>query len=96
MNFSAIKPPSAWIPIAMSGAALFTLVFHIARYGMAREADEGSAAHIWQLLMAGQLPVIAFYAVRWIPRDPRRTLWVLGAQVGAAIAALAPVFALGL
>ena len=32
-------------------------------FGMARETDEGAAARIWQLLMAGQVPVVAFYAV---------------------------------
>lgn len=96
MSLSAIKQPSAWIPIAMSLAALVTLLFHIALYGVAREADEGAAAHIWQLLMAGQLPVIAFYAVRWFPRSPGRALWVLAAQGVAALAAVAPVYVLGL
>ena len=96
ISFSAIKQPSAWIPIAMSLAALVTVLSHIALYGVAREADEGAAAHIWQLLMAGQLPVIAFYAVRWFPRAPGRALWVLAAQAGAALAALAPVYMLGL
>jgi hypothetical protein len=95
-KLSAIKQPSAWIPIAMSLAAMVTLVSHIAQYGIAREADEGAAAHIWQLLMAGQLPVIAFYAARWLPRAPGRALWVLAAQGGAALAALAPVYLLGL
>ena len=53
---------------------------------------EGAAAHIWQLLMAGQIPVILFYAVKWLPRTPRTVLQVLEVQVGAALAALAPVY----
>ena len=96
MNLSPIKQPAAWIPIAMSLAALVTVLFHIAIFGAAREADEGAAAHIWQLLMAGQAPIVAFYGLRWLPRAPRRTLQVLGVQAGAALAALAPVYWLGL
>ena len=96
MDVSLVKQPGASIPIAMSFAALVTVVSHVAIFGVAREADEGTAAHIWQLLMAGQVPIVAFYLVKWLPRAPRRTLQVLGVQAGAALAALAPVFWLGL
>jgi hypothetical protein len=94
MNVSPIKQPSAFIPIAMSIAALLTVLYHLARFGIARETDEGAAAHIWQLLMAGQLPVMVFYAVRWLPRAPRTALQILAVQLGAALAALAPVYLL--
>lgn len=53
---------------------------------VAREADEGAAAHIWQLLMAGQLPLVAFYAVRWLPQASARTLKVLAVPAGAGYA----------
>jgi hypothetical protein len=96
MNVLTIKQPSAWIPIAMSLAALFTVLLHIAFFGAAREADEGAAAHIWQLLMAGQVPVIAFYALRSLPQDRVRAAKVLSLQIGAALVALAPVYLLGL
>ena len=96
MNVSPMKQPRASLRRAMSLAALVTVLSHLAIFGIAREADEGASAHIWQLLMAGQLPVVAFYAVKGLPRAPGRTLWVLGVQVGAALAALAPVYALGL
>lgn len=96
MNVSPMKQPSALIPIAMSLAALVTVLYHIAIFGVVRETDEGTAAHIWQLLMAGQVPVVAFYAVKWLPRAPTRTLQVLAVQAAAALAALAPVYWLGL
>ncbi|MDQ6664765.1 MAG: hypothetical protein M3Z23_10265 [Acidobacteriota bacterium] len=96
MNVSPARQPSAFIPIAMSIAALVTVLYHIAMFGIAREADEGAAAHMWQLLMAGQVPVVAFYAVKWLPRAPKTALQVLGVQAGAALAALAPVYWLGL
>jgi len=94
MNFSTVKQPSALIPLAMSCAALAIVLGHIALSGVGREADEGSAAHLWQLLMAGQLPVVAFFAIKWLPRSPRQALLVLALQAGAALAALAPVFLL--
>ena len=95
MNASLIKLPSAFIPIAMSIAALVTVLYHVAMFGIARETDEGAAAHIWQLLMAGQVPVVAFHAVKWLPRAPRTARQVLAVQAGAALAALAPVYWLG-
>jgi hypothetical protein len=94
MNMSLVKQPSALIPLAMSCAALALVLGHIALVGVAREADEGTAAHLWQLLMAGQVPVVAFFAITWLPRSPRQALLVLALQAGAALAALAPVFLL--
>jgi hypothetical protein len=91
-----IKQPSAYVPIAMSLAALATVALHVARFGTAREPDEGAAAHIWQLLMAAQLPIIAFFAIKWLPQAPKEALIVLALQFVAAVAALAPVFLLGL
>jgi len=94
MKFSTVKQPSALIPLAMSCAALAIVLGHLAMSGVGREADEGTAAHLWQLLMAGQLPVVAFFAIKWLPRSPRQALLVLALQAGAALAALAPVFLL--
>jgi hypothetical protein len=91
-----IKRPSAFVPVAMSLAALATVLFHVAKFGVVREPDEGTAAHIWQLLMAGQMPIIAFFAIKWLPRAPKETLAVLAPQIGAVLAALAPVFLLKL
>jgi hypothetical protein len=80
----------------MSGVALAMVLTHIALFGVTREADEGVAAHIWQLLMAGQVPVIAFNAIKWLPREPKQALGVLGVQISAALAAAFPVYWLGL
>jgi cytochrome bd-type quinol oxidase subunit 2 len=91
-----MKRPSAFLPVVMSLAALATVLVHVARFGSAREADEGAAAHVWQLLMAAQLPIIAFFAITWLPRERRAALPVLVLQAATALAALAPVFLLGL
>ena len=89
-----IKRPSAFVPVAMSLAALGIVFVHILIAGTARQADEGTAAHLWQLLMAAQIPIIGFFAIRWLPENPRLALPVLALQAVAAIAALAPVYLL--
>lgn len=91
-----LRKPSAFLPISMSLAALAIVLVHIAVFGPAREADEGTAAHLWQFLMAAQVPIVAFFAIRWLPQNPRAALLVLAMQGGAMLAALAPVFLLGL
>jgi hypothetical protein len=89
-----VKQPSAAIPVAMSLAALVVIFVHIVIAGIAPEPDEGPAAHIWQLLMAAQIPVLLFFAIKWLPRAPRLAVCVLALQVAAIAAAMAPVFLL--
>jgi hypothetical protein len=89
-----VKKPSAVVPIAMSLAALGTVLAQIALAGVARQTDEGAAAHIWQLLIAGQLPVLLFFAIRWLPRRPKQALCVLAVQAAAIIVSIIPVFLL--
>ena len=91
-----LKKPSAFLPILMSLIALAVVLGHVAIFGVVREADEGAAAHIWQLLMAGQLPFIAFFAIRWLPQVPRHAALVLALQAAALLAAAAPVLLLRL
>jgi hypothetical protein len=92
--FSVLKHPSAFLPLAMSLGALAVIAVHLALHGPAPQADEGGAAHLWQLLMAGQVPIVLFFAVRWAPMCPRYALPVLALQVVAAVAAAAPIFLL--
>jgi hypothetical protein len=47
---------------------------------------------MWQILMVGQFPVIAFYAIKWLPTQRKQALLVLGLQLGAALAAIFPVW----
>jgi hypothetical protein len=89
-----LKHPSAFLPVAMSIGALATVLIFVALHGPAPQPDEGAAAHIWQLLMAGQVPIVLFFAIKWVPESPRQAVPILAAQVGAALAAMAPVFLL--
>jgi hypothetical protein len=92
MKISPLKQPSACLPLAMSLAALALVLGHAARFGIVHEADEGTAAHIFQLLMVVQVPIVAFFAIKWLPRAPGPALRVLALQAGAALAAFAAVF----
>lgn len=98
----AVRLPSAFLPLAMSLAALSVIAlaavwtFAHTGHGLVPEPDEGTAAHLWQLLMAGQLPILLFFAIKWLPRSPRPILYVLGLQIAAILAAMAPVYLLHL
>ena len=85
MSFSMLRRPTAIVPLAMSFVALAVVLVHYAAYGVAREADEGAAAHLWQLLMAAQLPILGFFAAIWLPRAPKQALLVLVLQAAAAL-----------
>jgi hypothetical protein len=93
---TVMKQPSAFLPVAMSLAALATVLVHIVLFGAAREADEGAAAHIFQLLIVAQAPIVAYFAIKWLPRTPRRALYVLALQAAAVVVALVPVYLLNL
>ena len=90
-----IAKPSAIIPLVMSAAALTTVIVHIIIAGTAPQPDEGTAAHIWQLLMAGQIPFIIHYLIKWVLQVPKRALPVLMMQIGSALAAICPIYLLG-
>jgi hypothetical protein len=93
-----MKQWSAFVPVAMSLTALTLVLVRVALAGTGPEVvvngrpDEGAVAHIWQLLIAGQLPVLAFFAIQWLRKAPRQALGVLAVQAGAVLAAMAPVF----
>jgi hypothetical protein len=89
---SPLRHWSAWLPVATSAFFFALAVRHVALYGLVREADEGSEAHLFQLLMPMQALVIGYFALTWLPRTPRRALAVLGLQVGAAAAVFGLVY----
>ena len=92
------RVPSAVIPMALSVAALTVVVVNLAMSNcvVVHESDEGAAAHLWQLCLVVQLPVLLFFALKWIRRSPKQALVVLSIQLGAALLAVAPVYLLGL
>jgi hypothetical protein len=91
-----VRKPSAFVPLAMSLTALGVIGVAAMLGHLVPQPDEGTEAHLWQLLMAGQLPVLAFFGVKWLPRAPRQAVCVLALQVAAVLGALAPVYFLHL
>jgi hypothetical protein len=86
------KRPSAFLPLAMSLAALTLVLGRVAFYGAIPGADEGIAAHLFQILIVAQIPVVAFFAAKWLPRALRSSLPILALQTVAVLVALAPVY----
>jgi hypothetical protein len=93
--FALLKRPTGFLPMAMSSAAIFIIVLHIVRFGPAPQPDEGTSAHLWQLLMAAQVPVVALFAIKWLPQAPKQAVVVLVLQIVGIVAAMAPVALLG-
>jgi hypothetical protein len=89
---SLIRQPSAFLPVALSLVALALVLGHVALFGVVHQADEGTAAHLWQILMAVQVPIIAFFAIKYVPQKPKQALLVLALQMVALLTACAPVF----
>jgi uncharacterized membrane protein SpoIIM required for sporulation len=94
-----VKTPSAYIPILMSTFALGLIIGYLVFYSMSGisiqpEKDEGTAAHIFQLLMGGQVPVIAFFAIKYLPKKPKQALIILALQFIFGLLAFLPVYIL--
>ena len=92
-----ITRPTAIVPIVMSGAAFLVLFLALVfGFGTSNDGDEGTAAHLWQLLMIGQMPIVAWFAISWVPRVPRLAIAVMAVQLAAALSSALPVFLLHL
>lgn len=93
---SLLKKPSAFIPIIMSLTALAILLGYLIIFGtdqpINQQTDEGTAAHIFQILMGGQLPIIAFFIIKWFPKNPKQALMVLALQFVAGLLPMALLF----
>lgn len=93
MTHARINRIAAIVPLMLSGAG-FALVMANIIAGVPPQPDENASAHIWQLLMAAQLPLILFFVVSADWRRRQAPL-ILGAQlIGIAIACL-PVWLAG-
>lgn len=81
------------LPLLLSAAA-FTLVLANILAGVRPEGDEGASAHIWQLLMVAQIPVILLF-LKTADWRSRSTLLLLALQLAAFVLACVPVWVAG-
>ncbi|SRR6266404_4580968 len=91
------KPPGivhricAILPVIFSLLAFGVVLLAVyTGRGMDRH-DEGTAAHIFHLLIAAQLPLIAGYALTADWAQWRKTLWPMLVQAAAIVLAFSPV-----
>jgi hypothetical protein len=89
---SPLRHWSGWLPIAIPVFLLALGLRYVAIHGLVSQPDEGTEAHLFQLLMPVQLVVMAYFAVTWLPRASRGALPVLVLQVVAAVAVLTAVY----
>ena len=82
---SFVYLPSAFLPVGMSLTAAGLIFLGPRIFGDGHSADEGPTAHLWQLLIVLQLPLIIFFLLKWLPRAPRRAMQVLALQAGAVL-----------
>jgi len=89
-----LRQPSAFLPIALSAAALALLLGFVAMFGVVRNQDEGTAAHFFQLLMATQSLIVVYFGIKWLPRAFKPALLVLTLQFVAALVPMATLWML--
>jgi len=88
---SAERPKRAWAYLATTAIALslfaVAIVVGNVAAGAPREADENTSAHLFQLAMAAQLPLLLLFLTMadWTRR--KRVIFFLVAQIAAAGAA---------
>ncbi|HQV39815.1 MAG: hypothetical protein IPL81_13935 [Flavobacteriales bacterium] len=94
MKTIPLTRPGVFVPILMSMIAIAMVAGHALIYGTTSEADEGTAAHIFQLLIILQIPIIVLFAVKWLPKEPRAAAWSLLVQIALIAIACAVVYGL--
>ena len=91
---SLLKKPSAWVPVVLSLAMLTFILTLLAMHGVPApqpDADEGTAAHLFQIWLVLEVLMVTFFAAKWLPKTPKEALVVLAIQISAVLAACAPV-----
>jgi hypothetical protein len=90
MPHARINRIAARVPLVCSLAAFAVVVTALVTGWQTHDADEGAAAHLFQLLIVAQLPFVAAFLLTadWRRFAPAR---VLALQLGALVLALAPV-----
>ncbi len=92
-----LRKPSAYLPIVMSLMGMTLALCVVAVYGSAaRQPDEGAAAHLFQLLIVVQAPILGFFALKWLSHDRLAALSIMVLQAAAIGIALLPVRLFGL
>jgi len=93
---SILKHPSAWLPIALSLVMLVYIIVYLSVFGIIYHKDEGAPAHLFQIWLVLEIFLIAFFAIKWIARNPKQALIILALQIVCALMPMSIVFFLKL
>jgi hypothetical protein len=86
-----LKRPGGFFPLVISAGFLAAFLIMVFQGELVPQPDEGTAAHLFQILMPTQLLIIALFAIKWLPQRTNAALKVLALQVSMALAVLAVV-----
>ena len=91
-----LRRPTGFVPLLLSASALALLVGYVAIFGADPNptGDEGTAAHLFQLILTVQSFVMVAFGIQWLPRAARSALVVLALQTLAAAVPLTTLFLL--
>jgi hypothetical protein len=89
---SPLRHWSGWLPLAIPVFFFLLGVRSVVVNGFVRQADEGTEAHLFQLLMPVQFLVMGYFGLAWVPRAPRQALPVLALQLFATVALFAALY----
>ncbi len=88
-----IKKPSAWIPLGMSASALLLVLGYVGLFGVQKSTgDESAVARLFQFLLAGQVPIVGYFGVKWFPKHQKQALQIIAAQILAALILFLTIF----
>ena len=85
---------ATWIPFLFAGVA-FGIVMANILAGVQPQRDEGTSAHLWQLLMVAQLAFMVVFVATADWRRPQRPAVIAALQLAAFVAAALPVWFAG-
>lgn len=87
-----LKHLTAWLPLVLSPVIALLIIITIIVHGMQPTEDEGTVAHIFQLLVLSELVIIGIFVINFFPKEPKATIKILILQILALIFVCAPVF----
>ncbi len=86
------KKPSAWVPVALSLCVLLMELGFVLWGSQEPQEDEGVGARLFQLWLVAEFFLVALFAARWLPREPKPAIKVLLIQIIGVLAGMFPVF----
>jgi len=86
-----LRRPLGFVPLLISGGLLLAMLLQFMQGTLVRQPDEGTTAHLFQLLMPLNAIVMVVFGAFWLPKYPKPASQLLGLQVSAFVAVLAVV-----